>query len=519
MGRHRLGVTTVVLSTLAAVAGCTTPPQSSPSPAIRPAPRTSPPPLTSPPPRTSTTTATTEPLPAAPIAWEPCGAMQCGTVTTPLDYARPDGPTIQIAVARRPAGDPAERIGSLVINPGGPGASGIDDLPNELSALDPEVLARFDIVSFDPRGVERTAPVDCAPGDGSAATPAAPHAPPPDPVPTTPAARSALLESDRTFAARCERDSGAILPYVGTVDAARDLDRIRRALGDSTLTFVGHSYGTLLGATYAAMYPTHVRAMVLDGAIDPALSTTQYVTGQAESYEAQFEAFANWCTTSAACAWHPTADPTAALLALIKESGTGPLAAASGPAGPAAIYNALLAGLEQEGSWPALGGALAAAEAGDGDRVSALSGRYASGGSNNAQEAEQAIDCLDHPVDRDPAGYPALAARMARDAPVFGPLLAWDLLGCAVWPASPTRTPATASDPGAPPILVVGATGDPVTPYSWAQSLAGELTGGVLLTWRGQSHVAEFYSPCIRSAVQSYLVDGVTAIAGTTCSD
>jgi hypothetical protein len=259
--------------------------------------------------------------------------------------------------------------------------------------------------------------------------------------------------------------------------------------------------------------------MVLDGAIDPALSTTQYVTEQAESYEAQFEAFATWCTTSASCAWHPTGDPTAALLALIQASGTRPLAAASGPTGPAALYNALLAGLEQEGSWPALADALVAAEAGDGGAVSSLSGRYASGGSSNAQEAEQAIDCLDHPADRDPASYPALAVRMGRAAPIFGPLLAWDLLGCAVWPASPTRIPAPVSDPGAPPILVVGATGDPVTPYSWAQSLAGELTGGVLLTWRGQSHVAEYYSPCVRSAVQSYLVDGVTPTAGTTCTD
>ncbi len=445
--------------------------------------------------------------------------LQCGTVTAPLDYTRPNGPTIQIAVARRPAGDPAERIGSLVINPGGPGASGIDDLPNELSALGPEVLARFDIVSFDPRGVERTAPVDCAPDGGATATPAASQAPPPDPVPTTPAARSALLESDRAFAAQCERGSGDILPYVGTVDAARDLDRIRQALGDSALTFVGHSYGTLLGATYAAIYPTHVRAMVLDGAIDPALSTTQYVTQQAQSYEAQFEAFSTWCTNSAACPWHPTGDATAALLALIQESGTRPLATATGPTGPAALYNALLAGLEQEGSWPALAEALVAAEAGDGGAVSSLSGRYASGGSSNAQEAEQAIDCLDHPVARDPASYPALAVRMGRDAPVFGPLLAWDLLGCAVWPASATRIPGPVSDIGAPPILVVGTTGDPVTPYSWAQSLAGELTGGVLLTWRGQSHVAEFYSPCVRSAVQAYVVDGVTPAAGTTCTD
>ncbi len=506
MRRHGISAA-LVLSAVAAAAGCTASSHSAPSPTIRP------------PPPTSTSTSTTAPLPVAPISWVPCGALQCGTVTAPLDYARPDGPSIQIAVARHPAVDPAERIGSLVINPGGPGGSGIDDIPNELPALDPQVLARFDIVSFDPRGVERSAPVDCAPVGGTSATAAATPAPLPDPVPITPAARTGLLENDRAFAAQCERASGDILPFVGTVDSARDLDRIRQALGDTTLTFVGHSYGTLLGATYAALFPTHVRAMVLDGAIDPALSTTQYATDQAASYEAQFEQFATWCTMSAACAWHPTGDPTAAVLALIQETETRPLAAATGTAGPAALYDALLAALEHEGSWPTLAGALAAAVAGDGGPVSSLSASYANSGSSNAQEAEQAIDCLDHPVARDPAGYPALADRMGRDAPVFGPLLAWDLLGCAVWPVSPTRIPAPVSDPGAPPVLVVGTTGDPVTPYSWARSLAGELTGGVLLTWSGRSHVAEFYSPCVRSAVQSYLIDGVTPSAGTTCSD
>ncbi len=148
-----------------------------------------------------------------------------------------------------------------------------------------------------------------------------------------------------------------------------------------------------------------------------------------------------------------------------------------------------------------------------------MSDRYETGGSTNGATAEQAIDCLDHPVDRNPASYPALAASTGETAPVFGPLLAWGLLGCAIWPVLPTRTPAPASDPGAPPILVVGTTGDPVTPYRWAVSLAKELTGGVLLTWRGMSHVAYFYSPCVRAAVQTYLVAGTLPPTGTVCTD
>ena len=159
------------------------------------------------------TTTTEPPLPVTPVQWTPCGDLQCGSVTVPLDYDHPDGPTLQIAVARHPAEVPSERIGSLVINPGGPGASGIDDLPDELSVLTPELLDRFDIVSFDPRGVERSSPVTCTASTGAGAGRAQPAGPPLDPVPTTAAARLALLRNDRDFAEQCERDSGAILPY------------------------------------------------------------------------------------------------------------------------------------------------------------------------------------------------------------------------------------------------------------------------------------------------------------------
>jgi len=470
---------------------------------------------------TTPTTTTQPPLPVTPVQWTPCGDLQCASTTVPLDYTDPAGATLQVAVARHPAEDPSGRIGSLVINPGGPGGSGIDDLPNELSALTPELLDRFDIVSFDPRGVERSSPVSCTgttPPSGSPAAGSGASAPMIDPVPTTPTAQLALLHNDQSFAALCQQSSGTILPFVGTVDAARDLDRIRAALGDATLTFVGHSYGTLLGATYATLFPTHVRAMVLDGAIDPALSTTQYVTDQAISYETELQAFFVWCAASRSCAWRPVGDPTVALLALIQRSRSQPLTTSGeGSSGPGELYDALLAGLESQSSWPTLGAALAAAQNGDGSSVTSMSGRYETGGSSNGAEAEQAIDCLDHPVDRDPASYPALSAEVGRSAPVFGPLLAWGLLGCATWLALPSRTPVPASDPGAPPILVVGTTGDPVTPYRWSVALASQLSGGDLLSWEGQSHVAYFYSACVRDAAQAYLVDGTLPPPGTTC--
>ncbi len=439
-------------------------------------------------------------------------------MTVPLAYDDPSGPTLQIAVARHPAEDPAERIGSLVINPGGPGASGIDDLPNELSVLTPELLDRFDIVSFDPRGVQRSSPVLCsASTSGSGSQSSGPMI---DPVPTTPAARQALISNDEEFGAQCERDSGPLLPYVGTVDTARDLDRIRAALGDAQLTFIGHSYGTLLGSTYAELFPTHVRAMVLDAAIDPALSTTDYAIDQANSLESELDSFFLWCAADTSCPWRPSGDPTTALLALIQQSRVRPLTVGGGgEAGPGELYDALLAGLESQSSWPTLAGALAAAEVGDGTEVTSMTDQYQTGGSTNGADAEEAIDCLDHPVDPDLSSYPVLAAQAAQSAPVFGPLLTWGLVGCATWPAPATRTPGPAYDTGAPPILVVGTTGDPVTPYSWAVNLAHELAGGVLLTWRGQSHVAYFYSACVRAAVQTYLVAATMPPAGTTCTD
>lgn len=475
-------------------------------------------------PRASTTIAPPA-LPVAPVQWTPCGDLQCGSVTVPLNYADPAGPTIQIAVARHPAEDPSLRIGSLVINPGGPGTSGIDDLPNELSVLTPELLERFDIVSFDPRGVDRSSPVSCsAPpsaGSGSGSTGGSGGGGGAiDPVPTTAAERRALLLNDQEFARQCQQYSASILPYVGTVDTARDLDRIRQALGDAGLTFMGNSYGTLLGATYAELFPTHLRAMVLDSAIDPALSTTAYAAGQAESLESEFTAFATWCAADVDCPWRPTGDPTTALLDLIRASQNRPLTVASGgTAGPGQLYDTLLSGLESQSSWPTLAAALAQAETGNGAPAATITGGYQNGGSSNGADAEQAIDCLDHPVNRSVSSYPALADRLARSAPVFGPLLAWALLACAVWPVPPTRHQAPASDPGAPPVLVVGTTGDPVTPYLWSVDLAKELAGGVLLTWQGRSHVAYFYSPCVRDVVQAYLVDGNLPAPGTTCTD
>jgi len=463
---------------------------------------------------TTTTPTTTSSLPVTPISWSPCnGGLQCGTLVVPLDYAYPRGPTIPIAVARHPAEVPSARIGSLVIDPGGPGVSGVDDMANELSALTPQLLDDFDIVLFDPRGVERSDPVTCGEKPGSPPTTLA------DPVPTTPSQEATTIAGLRQFAAACEQASANVLPHVGSVDVARDMDQLRAALGDGGLTYMGQSYGSLLGLTYASLFPAHVRAMVLDGVIDPALTFNQITQGQAAGFESVLNAFFAWCAGSSACSWRPAGDPTAALLAQIAAGATTPVPAGAGRvAGAGELYNALLDGLYARSEWPRLGAALAADAAGNGAPVVAMSDHYNMNGSTNGSAAALAIDCLDHPVSHQLAAYGYLAALLKASAPVFGPLLAWGEAACAVWPAAPTRTVGPVTAPTAPPILVVGTTGDPATPYAWAVSVAHQLTHGVLLTRDGDDHVAYFYSACVRDDVQAYLVGGTAPRSGTTCT-
>jgi pimeloyl-ACP methyl ester carboxylesterase len=477
---------------------------------------------------TSAATTTTEaPLPVTPIAWSSCnGDLQCGTLTVPLDYAKPDGTTIGIAVERHPAEVPADRIGSLVINPGGPGVSGIDDFANELSVLTPGLLDDFDIVTFDPRGVQRSDPVTCgehaAPATSTTTTMATATPAPvaPDPVPQTAAAQKADFANLHNYGQDCLKASRAILPFVGTVDVARDLERLRIALGDAGLTFMGQSYGTLLGETYAQMYPTHIRAMVLDSVIDPALTLSEMTLGQAKGFEAILQSFFAWCAANSSCPWRPAGNPTTALLAQLTRSAANPVPAGAGQrAGAGELYDALLDGLYSQSEWPVLGAALAADAAGNGAPVLAMSGHYDADGSTNGADASEAINCLDHPAPTALSAYPDLASILGQAAPVFGPLLAWGEASCAEWPVPPTRTPAPVTAAGSPPILVIGTTADPATPYAWAVSVSHELQHGVLLTVEGDDHVSYFYSACVRSDVQAYVISGATPSPTSTCAD
>ena len=457
------------------------------------------------------TTSTTQP-PVTPIAWSPCnGDLQCGNLVVPLDYAHPDGPTISIAVARHPAEEPAARIGSLVIDPGGPGVSGINDMANELSVLTPQLLDDFDIVMFDPRGVERSDPVTCGTDTGSA---------PSDPAPVTASQQAATIAGLKQFAAACEKNSATVLPYVGTVDVARDMDRLRQALGDTGLTYMGQSYGTLLGLTYAALFPTHIRAMVLDSVIDPALSFNQITDGTGRRLRGRAQCVLHLVRRQrglrVAHRQRPHRHAAGAPDHRGHSTGTGGRgrrrsAWASSTTRCSRISTPSRTGRSSARRWPTTPPAT-------GHRPPPSRTSTTRAVPTTPTTPATAIDCLDHPVSHDLATYGALADSLQASAPIFGPLLAWGEAGCAVWPVPPTRTVGPVAAPGSPPILVVGTTNDPATPYAWAVSVAKELDHGVLLTHDGDDHVAYFYSACVRADVQTYLVSGQTPPPGTVCT-
>lgn len=460
-------------------------------------------------------------MPAATVQWAPCTAAtgpakyQCATVQVPRNPSDLSQGTIPMAIDRLPA--TGQKIGSLLVNPGGPGASGVDSLPILVASMPADLLARFDVVGFDPPGVGRTAPIVCL---DSAGLQSYYHV---DPEPTTPAGLSELLSADRTFASGCQAKSGAELPYVSTADAAKDMDVLRRDLGDAKLTYLGFSYGTFLGATYAELFPKNIRAMVLDGAEDPGLSVIDELNQQAAALDNQLQKFFTWCAARTSCQWKPAGDPTAAFEALLAKVRTNPLPArkTDRTVGPSELIYGSAVTLYSTQNWGDLGLALGAASHGDGTYLLELfdeyTGRHADGSYDNLFEANAAINCLDAPAPSE-AAIQAAQSQAESTAPVFGPQNLYSELTCSVWPVKATGHVGPIRAAGSPPIVVVGSTGDPITPYQWAQALAGQLENGVLLTRVGDGHTGYRSSSCIRAAVDAYLIDLTVPQRGTRCA-
>ncbi len=442
-------------------------------------------------------------------SWKSCGdgGFQCATLTVRLDEKDTTKGNVDLAMTRHKATG-SNRIGSLFVNPGGPGASAVEYLQAAYSGIPQPLRERFDLVAFDPRGVGRTSPVRCA---STAELDRYFHL---DPVPDNEQELTALDRGNAAVVAGCAQRSGRILPYVGTDVVAQDLERARIAVGDTQLTYLGYSYGTAIGAAYLDQFPTHVRAMVLDGALDPSNSWDQLLAGQSRGFDVALGAFlANCEKTRCAFRKKVSGDLTKAYDQLAAKVEASPLrGSGSRVVGPAEFTYGVGQALYSTSLWPTLADALSQAVDGEGATLLSLNDNYlerTDSGYANLIEANVAVNCLDRPWPREIAPYEKLAREVGRDYPRFGPSIALSGLTCRAWPLRPTSTPHKVAAPGSPAVVVIGTVRDPATPYVWAQQLAAQLSKGVLLTYDGDGHTVYRASApgCITSPVNAYLVN------------
>jgi pimeloyl-ACP methyl ester carboxylesterase len=455
------------------------------------------------------------------LQWGPCDSgtavvdVECATLAVPLDHDRPDGETIEIALARVRAGSP-DRIGSLVFNPGGPGGSGIDFLTGAALLVPEQIADRFDLVSFDPRGVGRSTALDCdveiddnvallAEGDD--------------------AGWAELVAEAEQFTSTCTDETLELAPFVGTDSAARDLDLIREALGDDQLSYVGFSYGTRLGAAYAERFPQRVRALVLDGGVKPTDDLGELDAAQGRGFDLALENFAAACDADPDCILSelgPALDVYTGLVDEITEEGGFPTSDPNRVLTPGELKLGVAAALYSTQTWPVLAEALYVAETNqDGSILHALvdayAGRRPDGSYDNRQVANVFVNCAD-----DPSRPPVEEVRRSVDEAAAASRHFADFLRagtrCIGLPASPDPLALGPAD-GAAPILVLGNTGDPATPFEWSRELAEFLSSGVLYTVEAEGHTAFLSVDCVDAVVIDYLVDLELPAPGSGCSD
>jgi pimeloyl-ACP methyl ester carboxylesterase len=455
------------------------------------------------------------------LSWTDCGSSdrtQCARLTVPLDYSKPRGRTIKLALEVNRTAKSSERVGYVVVNPGGPGASGLEMVDHASLYFPKKFLDQFDVVGWDPRGVGKSAPVECQRDLDSVF-----HV---DYSPDTRAEQKKVEAVNKATVKQCVKHSHGVLPYVSSKNTARDMDRIRAALGERKLTYVGYSYGTYLGTLYADLFPKRVRALVLDGAIDPALSAATTAEQQGAGLDKALDGFFAECAANRSCAFYNDGHPAQAYDALAKSIDARPIDAGHGRRlGPGefdiGVATTLYSGTQ---GWQYLASALADAQKGDGSALMDFSdsyvGRSSNGTYDNSQPAFWAIGCLDTPtIPRGSAGFEKTARAAATVAPHFGASTVYLGIICAYWPYGPVSRTGPIHAPGAPPILVVGTLDDPITPASWAQGLAKELDSGHLLLTQGEGHAAfGRLNDCVDEHVIDYLVNLTLPPAGLVCS-
>jgi pimeloyl-ACP methyl ester carboxylesterase len=465
------------------------------------------------------------PTPTKNLNWKRCkgeltslAGLQCATLQVPIDPKKPSGRTLDLALARKPATGPAsQRIGSLVMKPGGPGASGLEFLANASSGFPEELAQRFDLVSFDPRGVGESDPVRClddAQKDQQLTG---------DLSPDTPEEKARAAADQTELRTGCQRRNPDLVTHMSTADVAADLEQIREAVGDDQLNYVGFSYGTAIGAAYATAYPTKVRAMVLDGSVSPSTTPADKALVQATGFERTLGSFVAACNADPKCALAP--DTAGAITQVRSSLETDPVVVkdSSGERtlGPDLFDFGLATALYDNSTWGPTAQAIKDIRTGGAATILALvdrqTGRQPDGTFNNSSDAQSMVNCADTKDRPTQAEADAAEARIIAAAPTFGPLLGTGLTTCNDWPvaANPVPVPDAAA---AAPILVVGTVGDPATPYEWAQQMAAALKSGVLLTYEGDGHTAFLRGgPCIDDAVVAYLVDLKVPATGTRC--
>ncbi|MEU6883589.1 alpha/beta hydrolase [Streptomyces sp. NPDC046712] len=489
------------------------------------------------------------------LKWTACGEYRCAELTVPMDYAHPtNGKTFVLPVARAVTAKPAERIGSIIANPGGPGASGVTSLLEEgmTDSFTAEARARFDIVSFDPRGVGGSTPaLTCGGGEESTeetASRTASQSPAADPFfPRTVGERAEVLAAAKQRADACTKHSAGILRHVGTQDVARDMDVLRAALGESHVTYLGWSYGTSLGTSYAEQFPRRVRAMVLDGAVDPSLDWAKRAVSQGVGFQRAVEDYIASCAEVAAdsCPGGTPEEIRTLIDGLFERTARDPLPVEGDEDG--ADANVLLEALVMstyapETQWKDLSQALRDAGRGDGTKLAKLAETKepapdtddsdtpdpsdgasdadepgAEVPSDNSDAALQAVNCFDIPHPRDPQAYWKALAPAEEAAGRYGTSGVTTALTCKDWPTTAQR-PHRVDATGVVPVLVVGTTGDAATPYEEATSLASQFPGGMLLTYEGFGHTAYGRSnTCVTRHVDDYLIERKPVPSGTTC--
>ncbi|MEI7547222.1 MAG: alpha/beta hydrolase [Actinomycetota bacterium] len=450
----------------------------------------------------------------APVAWRDLGnGTEEGHLQVPLDHDHPDGRQITLYIARHRALDPANRIGTLLVNPGGPGYGGTGLAFGAAGIYGQSLLDRFDIVAWDPRGTGSSRPaVDCIDDyDRYFAL---------DSSPDTPEERRALIQAGTDFGQACSARSGAILPYLSTEQSARDMDSIRAALGEAKISYFGFSYGSELGATWATLFPATVRAAVLDGAVDPTVDYLHQNIQQAAGFEAALDTFLTRCGASPSCAFHNAGNAAAAFDALSAAIDASPVKVNNQrtPVTQGVLLTAVAEAMYDEASWHRLENALADLQHGDGQGVLNLYDDYydyRAGAWDNSLEAYLAIGCLDDPGSTGPDDLFTHEAEFAAAAPRLGRSWMAELTFCSVWPIKPHgRVRITGK--GAGPILVVGTTGDAATPLQSTRHMAAALQDGHLVVVTADQHTGYGVNRCVDDTVDRYLVDPTKALPAET---